>query len=135
MLTRSALCTVRQGLRCLTCWLSLGTVHLALRYLSLVRVLRWAVAPRQPSRTDAARDWERALLVAARLLPWSTTCLDRSLTLMLILRRHGYPAEVWLGWAVRAGSPAHAWVECGGHVYLETPGVRERFFPFPKPLP
>jgi hypothetical protein len=57
----------------------------------------------------------RAMLRAARRLPWDSSCLVRALAAQMMLRRRHLPSVLQLG--VRAGAAtdlsAHAWLKCG----------------------
>lgn len=87
-----------------------------------LRVGGASAVSREPRReavlpVEAARD----LLAVARFLPFSTTCLDRSLALFRLLRSEGIPSSMRIGVA-RHGSRsviAHAWVEHEGRVLLD----------------
>jgi hypothetical protein len=67
---------------------------------------------------------------AAAFLPWRALCLEQSLALCCLLRRHGYPAVVRLG--VRPYPfAAHAWVELDGVPLAESPEHLRAFAAFP----
>lgn len=71
-----------------------------------------------------------ALLTAAsaRNLPFKPTCLERSIGLWWLLRRHGFGAEIRIGGRKAAQQfEAHAWVECGGLV-LDTSSDQQGTF-------
>lgn len=96
----------------------LAPCRLGLRVLGFARMKSWverepvaAAGPRALSCGAAARMVD----AAARHLPFSSTCLDRSLLLTWMLRRSGHGAELLIGVRVAGDSlEAHAWVECGG---------------------
>ncbi len=70
----------------------------------------------------------RLVTAAASRNPVPSTCLSRSLTLWLLLRRHGVDADICLG--IRGGTPqfeGHAWVECLGWPLNEHHRVRDHF--------
>lgn len=75
-----------------------------------------ASAPGNASPEDVARARAVARLVAiaAARLPFSTTCLHRSLVLWTLLRRRGIASSLHLGARMSSGFGAHAWVACGG---------------------
>jgi hypothetical protein len=57
----------------------------------------------------------------ARHLPFKATCLEKSLSLWWLLRRHRIPADLRIGVRKDAGSfEAHAWVEAAGAVLSES---------------
>lgn len=62
-------------------------------------------------------------------------CLERSLTLWWLLRRHGIEAELRIG-GRKNGSrfEAHAWVESGGAVVNESPEVHDHYARFDAPI-
>jgi Transglutaminase-like superfamily len=67
---------------------------------------------------------------AARNVPLRVNCLERSLTLWCLLRRHGIQSDLKIG--ARKEAPtfeAHAWVECRG-TPLNDPEAHIRFAPF-----
>ena len=80
--------------------------------------IRFAAAPAtvdaSPEEVARARDVARLVAIAAARLPFSTTCLHRSLVLWMLLRRRGIPSTLHLGARMSAGFGAHAWVACGG---------------------
>ena len=81
----------------------------------------------------AARARRSAWLVdvAARRGPWPANCLQRSMTLWYLLRRHGVASELCIG-ARKAGErfDAHAWVEWGGEVLNDAADVALTYAPF-----
>lgn len=112
-------------------WLmGLGPVHRFLARLSgapridapddrpaRVRVIAWSVA------------------AAARHGGVRANCLERSLLLWWLLRRHGAPAALRIG--VRKDGDAlqaHAWIELDGEVLAETVDVRAGFAPFSRAI-
>lgn len=85
-------------------------------------------AHRRCSPDEAARAVARA---AAHGLVHAN-CLERSLVLWALLRRHGIESEVRLGFRGHGATfQAHAWVECAGSVLNDTGDVGERFSAFP----
>ncbi len=86
-----------------------------------------------PTREDLriARDTTKALELAANGLPFSTTCLERSVALQRALRRRQIPVELRIG--VRQGGEgleAHAWVETSGVVLNDSEDVYDRYSAF-----
>jgi hypothetical protein len=88
------------------------------------RAVRAAVsrlAASRPRRSDDHGTLERIIWsvhVASRFVP-RATCLTQSLAAEILLKRHGYHAELRLGVA-REGEQfdAHAWVESNGRVVI-----------------
>lgn len=77
--------------------------------------------PRAPRpATDARiRDLSNAVIALAVRRPFSATCLEQSLALVMLFTIARIPAHLVLG--VRRAEPtlmAHAWVECEGRVVL-----------------
>jgi hypothetical protein len=118
-------------------------VKIALRTIGFRRSYRAfanAAAARSPvHRLDAyagahaAADVERiahTISAAAAFLPWRARCLEQSLALCFLLRRHGRDAIVRLG--VRPYPfAAHAWVELDGAPIAESPEHLRAFAAFP----
>ena len=73
--------------------------------------------------------------IAAQRGPYQARCLQKSLVLWWVLRRHGIAADVWFG-VCKEGSrlDAHAWVECRGVVLNDKDDVREHFAAFKSPV-
>jgi len=72
--------------------------------------------------------WESA---AARHLPFTTNCLDRSLALWWLLRRRGIAADLRIGGRKQNGQfQAHAWVELDGVVLDDRTADGSDFVPF-----
>lgn len=102
-------------------------VEIGLRFLTLDALLATSAC----SRTDVeAASRQRGAMTPARaatlvdrlgaLYPLKATCLKKSLILVCILQRRGFPAELRLG--VRAADQtfsSHAWVECDGQLLLD----------------
>jgi hypothetical protein len=102
---------------------ALMLVRLALPFVSLERLERWARPARGAERSLAAIVW--AVRTAARRLP-GTTCLPAALVLQRMLCGAGHRSELHVGVA-RAGNglAAHAWVARDGEVLIgdRTPTV------------
>jgi hypothetical protein len=116
--------------------------------LRLVGFRRWqnALAKHtpEPTREAHAKDSSSIEMLAghataisiiaeavARRLPFEPTCLEKSLTLWWLLRRHRILADLRIG--VRketAGFEAHAWVESAGEVLSESRDEHQHFVPF-----
>jgi len=67
----------------------------------------------------------------ARLLPFEPTCLEKSLAIWWLLRRHRIPADLRIGVRKDAAGnfEAHAWVEVDGVVQGEWGEDSTRFVP------
>ena len=115
-------------------WIGIG-----LRGLGLVRVARWVLPPilRRPSNGDS-RLIAAVVTRVGGALPWGPRCLERSLVLGYLLRRRGHDAQLKIGVRKRdsatldrsgtvSGIEAHAWIEVGGAVVGDDPGVASRF--------
>lgn len=76
-------------------------------------------------------DLARMETAAARYLPFRTNCLEQSLVLWWLLRRHGLMADLKIGARREADRfEAHAWVECEGGVIGDTSEEHHHFAPF-----
>ena len=89
-----------------------------------------AVRQRVPRRTVEARSEEVAVIreAFAAVVPfyWKPVrCLQRSIVTARVMRRHGIPAEVVIGYRP---SPffSHAWVEVAGRVVNDSPAYQRR---------
>jgi len=84
---------------------------------------------------DEARRSARMISIAAAYIPVSLSCLDRSISLSILLQRQGIRSDLFFGVRKDYGNfEAHAWVEIDGMVLNDTPDVRERYAPFPAPI-
>ncbi len=73
--------------------------------------------PVEKIRVEKIRDLSAAVTAIGRRPPFSATCLEQSLALVMLLALARMPAHIVLG--VSRAAPtlrAHAWVECGGAV-------------------
>jgi hypothetical protein len=72
----------------------------------------------------------------AHHLPFQPTCLEKSLALWWLLRRHRIPANLRIG-ACKDGDvfEAHAWVESDGVILSESAADHNRFVPFESEIP
>lgn len=72
----------------------------------------------------------RAILRAARHLPWRPSCLRRAVAGRLMLNRRGIPATLFLGVTTGDGGvvEAHAWL-CAGSVAVAGTRVAARYAP------
>jgi len=112
---------------------ALPWVGLGLRLLGYRRLRSWlgrrAPAGAARGAAEPARLAEHVAAVASRM-PYTVTCLPRSLTLWWLLRRRGFDPELRLG--VRRdgeGMEAHSWVTLGGAVLDDRPDVEARYRP------
>jgi len=109
----------------------LPIVHLALKFISvaqlqglLTRALR-APRPRQISPQATAR----MVRIAAHRGLYHFKCLDQSLVLGWLLRRHGTDARIVFGARKEDNQmEAHAWVEVDGLALND--GIHQHFSPF-----
>jgi hypothetical protein len=117
---------------------------LALRWLGVRRwqacLARWLPAGAPVPHRDPealrrqAETTARLVDVASRRGLHRGNCLQRSLVLWWLLRRHRIESEVRLGVRLSAGRLlAHAWVECQGEVLDDRAGARA-FAPFDRAL-
>ncbi len=111
--------------------LLLPMIWAGLRVFGFSRMHAWA---RRPTSTGARRsDLEPEAIgalveMAGRVVPYSSTCLTRSLALVWLLGRRGVRSELRIG--VRTaddGFESHAWVEHEGRPVNDVPAVSERF--------
>ena len=73
----------------------------------------------------------RMVSIAANHSFYSANCLKKSLLTWWLLRRRGIAIELKIGVNKNAGDfNAHAWVECRGHVLIDTTDVGQRFSAF-----
>jgi hypothetical protein len=108
-------------------------IHLLIRLIGYRRLKRalTRLVPLGSTRTGhfpEAGAVSRMVEAIARRCPTPSNCLSRSLTLWLLLRRHGADSEVCIG-VRRDGHDlvGHAWVEYAGRPLNDTDGVREAF--------
>ena len=72
---------------------------------------------------------------AARHLPFRFNCLDQSLALLWLLRRHGQGGELRVGVRKESGNfEAHAWVEANGAILNEPDSAHRHFVAFEQPI-
>jgi hypothetical protein len=135
--------------------IGLPATALALRLFGFNRWytgLRRLVRPRRklavPNMMRAYRIARLVRLANGRLRP-SANCLQRSLVLWTLLRRHGVESDLRIGVRKADGRTAsqadtstpangafeaHAWVEWQGVVLNDAPDVRRRYAPFERPI-
>ncbi|MGH9712730.1 MAG: lasso peptide biosynthesis B2 protein [Candidatus Acidiferrales bacterium] len=100
-------------------------------------VERFTRGPSVESSFDASakakigEDLARMESAAARYLPFRTNCLEQSLVLWWLLRRHGLAAGLKIGARKEAGRfEAHAWVEFEGGMISDMSEEHLHFVPF-----
>lgn len=87
------------------------------------------------SRREAAQRAVRAVRSAQLHGPANPNCLERSMTLWWMLRRHGVNGELHIGARKEAGIfEAHAWVELDGQVLNDSAEVHEHYARFDAPI-
>jgi Transglutaminase-like superfamily len=100
---------------------------------ALAWLTQGTAAPGSAGRAEIelARTVARWAAAAARHLPFSANCLDRSMTLWWLLRRRGIAADLRIGGRKENGRfEAHAWVELGGEALDDAGGEHRHFQPF-----
>lgn len=93
--------------------------------------------PAQPGPVlpDSACAIIRMEAAVARHLFFRANCLEQSLVLWWMLRRHGIAADLLIGANKQAGRfEAHAWVEYFGVVLNDPNGEHRDFVPFDGPI-
>lgn len=101
------------------CWIVTGqalVMVLPFRVIASWLGPQGAESPHDIPDADArvAREISWRIRGACRKLPWSPSCLVRAVAAMMLLRRRGLQATLYLGVARKdAGLNAHAWVRCG----------------------
>ena len=89
---------------------------IAFRYIERFLRSRWAErVPPDHGDVNEIRIVEISVARAARLLPWESLCLSRSIAAFIMLRRRGIPAVLYAGVKILENSSlsAHAWVRTG----------------------
>lgn len=88
---------------------------------------------RSVTRARAMAHWVE---VAARRGLHKGTCLTRSLTLLMLLRKEGIEGDLRIGVRLVAGKlDAHAWVEVHGEPVNDTPDVASRYAAYERTIP
>lgn len=110
-------------------WLLLLYIHCSMRFAGFRRVHR-VVRNRQvaSNRRDVPNDLElsRSMDFACVFYFKKVLCLQRSAASALLLRRHGWPAELVIG-AQLFPFQSHAWVEVEQRVVNDKPQVQQAF--------
>ena len=87
-----------------------------------------------PNRLATAREISRLAAATARRLFFRPTCLEESLVLWWMLRRHGIAAELRLGARKESNRfEAHAWVELDGAALNDSAAEYVHFVSFEGP--
>jgi hypothetical protein len=112
--------------------LLLPAIWIGLRVVGFSRMHAWAAgspdAPGVPPSPHAPATIGALVAMAGRAVPFSSTCLTRSLALVWLLRRRGVHSELRLGVrTIDDGVGSHAWVECEGRPVNDVPVVTGRF--------
>ena len=114
----------------LAVWLGLRTIGYSRtrRILDRSRPLEADQTMVAAQATDMAQKWAWSVAAAGRALPFSATCLHRTMALSWLLGCRGVASEIQIG-AVRteSGLSAHAWLVSGGVVLNDETDVGERF--------
>ena len=119
-------------------WVALGTRWLGFKAMHRRVTLSALVGGSldTPCAVANARAIQRWVEVAARRGPIAGTCLTRSLTLLMLLKREGIPGDLRIGVRLDAGKlDAHAWVEVNGEPVNETPDVASRYAAYERTVP
>ena len=98
-------------------------------FLFAWRGLRGVRRPRAPIASVEGAEWEGAICQAVRSVApfyWKPIrCLQRSIVTARLMRSHGIPAEVVIGYRP-APFFSHAWVEVAGRVANDSPIYQTR---------
>ena len=119
---------------------ALPIIWMRLRWYGLAAVQRWVASYAKPAQVTHDRVDVQHLAdlcrVAVRHVPCPTTCLTRSLVLVLLLQKKGLTPKLRIGVRmVGSALDAHAWVEYAGIPVNDAPDVAQRFAVFSEPLP
>lgn len=127
-LSRARELTARQWSVLLGALFWLVVTDVALRVSGLHRVQRLLLPDERDVLSLQAGEIVRLVDMAVRRLPYSGTCLRRSLVLQRFLRREGIETDLRFGVRKRNGGlVAHAWLEHEGLPLGESAPVEERF--------
>jgi hypothetical protein len=117
-------------LRILQTWLWLLMIDIAM-VATGVRLVYWAIRRQPvsiiaPTKRVSSSALSRALDLACVFYFKEVKCLQRSAVATLLLRRHGWKAEMVLGVQL-IPFKNHAWVEVDGEVVNDKPYIREMY--------
>jgi len=118
-------------------WLVLRALYELARYETIIRLrgsgpilrqLRRQAIAAKPHSLELERAICDAVLLATCLYWKPVLCLQRSVCTVRLLRRHGTPARLVIGYRP---SPffSHAWVEVDGRVVYGSPAYQKRLKP------
>lgn len=127
--------TPKRGPGVVTCFLTMACMDVLARIVGLRRTFglmrRLMPPPAEPRDADAIiAQTTHNVAVAGAFYPRRALCLEQSLTLFLLLRRRGVPAELRLGVQPRPFR-AHAWIEAGGRPIGEPASLPLTLVAFP----
>lgn len=123
-----------------TCAAMIVAVKAALRAYGFARVIRWIrrrlepVPPILPLDLEVVKATERTVATAGALYPGRALCLEQSLVLYYLLRRHGVAVKYRQG-VIPNPFQAHAWIEYQGEVINDVAEHAKQFAPLPDQLP
>jgi len=120
--------------------LTLPLVWLRLRAFGIeaaqTRAHHAAVVAGEADSLEVVARWASLVRAADRYMPFPSTCLSRSLTLLWLLERRGVVAQLRVGVRLKPeGLDAHAWVEYAGVPVNDDPKIGEQFAVFAQPIP
>lgn len=119
-------------------WVALGTRWFGFK--SMQRRVTSNVSadgsPALPASVASAHAIAHWVDVASRRGLVEGTCLTRSLTLLMLLKREGIPGNLRIGVRLNTGKlDAHAWVEVNGDPVNDTPDVVSRYTAYERTTP
>ena len=107
----------------------LGLARFLIVLVPFRRIAPWLERrPRRRPRVPGpamVRSVRRAVLTAARHVPWNAACLPQAMAAKFMLARRGCPSTLHLGVARKGADDliAHAWLEAGNAIVVGEPGV------------
>ena len=120
--------------------LGLAAAWIGLRLFGFRRCHEFASKRIENSQHPAAAISANRILqlqaAASRNLFFGTNCLEQSLVLLMLLRRHGFSPELKIGARKEAGRfEAHAWVELNRVRLNDQTDSNPQFVPFERAIP
>lgn len=115
-------------------------VKAGFRVYGFAGVIRWmgrrvqSVPPVLSLELEAVKAAERAVATAGALYPGRALCLEQSLVLYYLLRRHGVAVRYRQG-VIANPFQAHAWIEYNGAVINDVAEHAKQFTVLPDQLP